>query len=58
MTDQEKQKIDSMSQYELCMWWRFAPAGDSLFQGDTGDYYKKCMKEKGGFTPQISKSLG
>ncbi len=58
MTSEQKQQIDNMSQYELCAKWRFAPSGDPLFQGDTGDYLAKVFKEKGGMTPEISKSLG
>ena len=58
MTDEQKKEIDDMSQYGLCERWRFAPVGDPLFAGDTGDYFSKVLKEKGGFTPEISKSLG
>lgn len=58
MTNEQKQQIDSMSQYQLCSRWRFAKLGDPLFQSDTGVYFKKVMNEKGGFTPEISKSLG
>ena len=42
----------------MCSKWRFAKSGDPLLQGDTGDYFAKVMKEKGGFTPEISKDLG
>jgi hypothetical protein len=59
MTDKEKETIDKMSQYELCSRWRFSKDGDPLFQGETGEYYKKVLfEQKGGFTPEISKSLG
>jgi len=58
MTPEEKAKIDNMTQEELCRRWRFAPVGDLLFQDDTGDYFQKRLKEKGGFTPEISKKLG
>ena len=57
MTPKHKQQIDNMSQYELCEKWRFAPIGDPLLQGETGDYFSKVMQEKGGMTPEISKSL-
>lgn len=57
MTEAQKKKIDSMNQFELCCAWRFAESGDPLFQGDTGEYFTKVLKEKGGFTPEISKSL-
>ena len=58
MTPEQKQKIDSMSQYQLCAMWRFAGVGEPLFQGDTGEYFSKVLKEKGGFTSEISKILG
>lgn len=58
MTNEQKKKIDSMTQMELCSKWRFAKVGDPLLQGDTGDYFSKVMKEKGGFTSEISKALG
>ena len=58
MTTEQKAIIDNMTQEQLCSRWRFAHAGDSLFQGDTGSYFSKVLKEKGGFTPEISKKLG
>jgi hypothetical protein len=53
-----KAQIDAMSQYELCLRWRFSLAGDPLLQGEVGEYFDKKLKEKGGFTPGISKHLG
>ena len=53
-----KKIIDRMSQYDLCRKWRFAAVGDPLLQGEVGDYFAAKLKEKGGFTPEISKSLG
>jgi len=63
MTEQErvealKKQIDGMSHYGLCSRWRFSKAGDPFFQGEVGDYFKAKLKEMGGFTPEISKSLG
>lgn len=58
MTLEDKARIDSMSQEDMCRQWRFGLAGDSLFAGDTGDYFIKSLKEKGGFTPEISKGIG
>ena len=58
MTPEQKTRIDSMTQEELCRKWRFASVGDPLLQGDTGDYFSKRLKEMGGFTPKISKELG
>ena len=53
-----KKQIDGMSQYDLCRKWRFAPASDPLIRGEVGEYFAAKLKEKGGFTPEISKSLG
>ncbi len=61
MTKEQKEEIDGMSHYELCSVWRFAESGHHLLRNDdgTGDYFKKKLfEEKGGFTPEISKSLG
>lgn len=58
MTEEQKAKIDSMSQYELCRLWRFAATGHSLMQGEAGDYLKDRLASLGGFTPAISKQLG
>jgi len=58
MTPEQKAEIDAMSQYDLCRMWRFAPVGEPLLRGDTGDYFAKRLEELGGFTPEISKRLG
>jgi hypothetical protein len=58
MTNEEKETIDAMSQYEMCRMWRFAKTGEPLLCGETGEYFAKVLKEKGGFTPEISKALG
>jgi len=46
MTKEQKDWIDSASYKQLLYRWRFAPVGDPMFQGDTGDYYSKIMGEK------------
>ena len=43
--------------------WRFAPVGDPLFQGGTGDYYREVMARKRaalapGEAARISKEIG
>lgn len=58
MTEEQKAVIDGLDQYQLCRIWRFSSVGESLLQGDTGKYFKEKLDEKGGFTPEISKSLG
>lgn len=64
MTDQEieawKKKIDDMDQYEMCRLWRFSKPGHPCFDSTTplADYFKERFDKLGGFTPEISKSLG
>jgi hypothetical protein len=58
MTEEMKQRIDAMTREEMAHHWRFAPSGDPMFQGDTGEYFSKRFKELGGFSPAISKNIG
>ena len=64
LTDNNKNHIDSLSLEALLSHWRFAPAGDPWFQGQTGDYWAKRMRElreqPGGNQRYVaaSKSLG
>jgi hypothetical protein len=63
MTEQLKQIIDSMSYSQMLSKWRFAPAGDPMFQGEIGEYFSKAMGEKEktlqpGEKVGISKKLG
>ena len=55
-----KDRIDAMSQYEMCSLHRFAPVGHPVFRNDLplSDYFKAKFKKLGGFTPGISKALG
>ncbi len=46
MTTEQKNWIDGSSFTQLLDRWRFAPFGDEMFVGDTGEYYSKVMKEK------------
>ena len=45
LTEENKKHIDSLSHYDLLEQWRFAPVGDSWFQGETGQYWSKRMSE-------------
>ena len=57
--NQLKNKIDSMSHYEMCRLWRFDEGNNPLLQGEVGDYFAdRLFKHFGGFTPAISKSIG
>ena len=60
MNEQHKAWIDKASYKELLSRWRFAPVGDPMFQGETGDYYSKVMKEKrqNADHVQASKNIG
>jgi hypothetical protein len=41
-----KQQIDGMPYEIMLQTWRFAPIGDPLFQGETGEYFAQCMRVK------------
>lgn len=63
MKPEDKVWMDNASYAELLRRWRFAPAGDPIFQGDTGEYYQKVMSEKKNALSheeqvQTSKNLG
>jgi hypothetical protein len=64
LTPSNKAHIDSLSYEGLLSEWRFAPIGSLWFQGETGDYWSKRMKElrdkPGGQDKHVSasKSLG
>ena len=45
LTPENKQHIDSLSYYALLEKWRFAPAGDAWFHGETGKYWGDRMTE-------------
>lgn len=40
----DKAWIDNASYETLLSKWRFAPVGDPLLQGETGQYYSQAMK--------------
>lgn len=56
------QRIAAMDHYTMCRLWRFAPAGSEIyFRSDIpcGEAFEnRLFKHFGGFTPEISKSLG
>ncbi len=58
MDEAIKARIDAMSREAMARAWRFAPVGDPLFQGETGDYFAARFKELGGMSPEISKRIG
>lgn len=62
MTAAQKAWIYSASYKQLLEHWRFAPAGDPMFMGDTGEYYAKVLREKRDADPArhtaTSKAIG
>lgn len=66
------EEVEAADRYELCRWARFLPSpGMSALEADPEDFQMLCDKEErinkriserlkkmGGFTPEISKSLG
>jgi hypothetical protein len=45
LTPKRRAYIDSLSYRALLSQWRFAPAGDPWFEGDTGEYWSERMAE-------------
>ena len=45
LTDANKQHIDALDVEALLSHWRCAPVGDPWFEGETGDYWGKRMRE-------------
>ena len=55
-----KQRIDSMSHFEMASLSRFAPAGHPVFRSDLPlfDYFQARFKALGGMNPTVSKAIG
>lgn len=59
MNEKIKAEIDGMSHYEMCRIWRFSKSGNEYTSGEIGEYFAdRLFNHFGGFTPEISKSLG
>jgi hypothetical protein len=62
MTPKQKRWIDNASYETLLSKWRFAKAGNPLFLGKCGAYYKKVLIEKKNADPDgavsASKRIG
>jgi len=43
LTKELKATIDSKSYESLLFKWRFAPVGDPMFQGESGEYWKQRL---------------
>ena len=46
LTEERKAHIDGLSYEQLLSKWRFAPMGESWFQGETGKYWGDRLAEK------------
>ena len=46
LTPEAKRSIDAMSYENMLRAWRFAPIGDQMFQGETGEYFAQQMAAK------------
>lgn len=46
LTPELKAEIDSYNVYTLLERWRFAPVGDPIFQGESGEYWQKRLMEE------------
>lgn len=46
MTPEQKKWIDEAAYESLLSKWRFAAAGDSMFTGETGQYYSEVMAKR------------
>jgi hypothetical protein len=64
LTDELKKQIDSMDYESMLHKWRFTPCeAGSLFEGESGDYFKTVMFEKKDDLPEgeavaVSKQVG
>ena len=61
--EEMKTDIDAMSHYDMCSFWRFHPSSELHPYFDKtnpiSQYFSdRLFKHFGGFTPEISKSLG
>jgi hypothetical protein len=62
LTPERKAHIDGLPQIELLRKWRYAPAGNSWMEGETGEYWGKRLGELQKKDPQghtrASKQIG
>lgn len=45
LTPEVKAEIDALSYVDLLRRWRYAPVGDEMFRGESGQYWKSRMFE-------------
>jgi len=52
------EQVDVATHYQICGWWRFLKSPKDDKQVKIMNRIGERLKEFGGFTPEISKSLG
>lgn len=52
MKPEDKEWIDNASLEQLVRRWRFALAGDPMFEGETGDYFTQVLIAKKHKSPE------
>lgn len=59
ISEEDKEKIDSMTHEELAHLWRFGKSDNKLFHGSAGTYMKdRLFKHFGGLNTNLSKKIG
>lgn len=62
LTPEVKKQIDEMPYEHMLRRWRTSPAGDAIFQGESGAYFGEVMRSKRDADPvghvKASKSIG
>lgn len=58
MTYPDKIDVKEASRYRICEWYRFLPSAENDRELEIMNYIVDRWKELGGFTPEISKSIG
>lgn len=61
MTEDQREWIDTATYEQLLRRWRFAAAGDLMFQGEVGEHFAKTMAQRKAEHPdpaRVSKEVG
>jgi len=54
----DTEQVEAASHYQICKWYRFLKSPTSDSQVKTMNRIIDRLKKFGGFTPEISKSIG
>lgn len=56
---EQKNRIDDMTQYDLCLYLRFMPSEHPFVQDrELSDHFSKALQKAGGMTTAMSKMIG